>query len=463
MKTIVRLDKYLADMGVGTRSEVKEKVRKGRVEVNGQVVRQADVKVDTNADIICFDGERVGYVHYEYYMLHKPAGVISATEDKHATTVVDLIDSKKRKDLFPVGRLDKDTEGLLLITNDGELTHQLLSPKKHVSKIYYAKINGRVTKKDIAQFSKGLIVDDTLTAMPANLTILKSDEESEILLEIQEGKFHQVKRMFEAVGKEVTYLKRMTMGPLTLDETLEKGAYRELTDDEISSLKNVGSTPISLMIPKDIKAVIFDLDGTLIDSMWLWKQVDIDYLARFGHAMPDNLQEEIAGISVTQTAHYFQNRFGINDPVEKMINDWNEMAWDKYAKEVVLKRGALDFLKLLKKNNIACAIATSNTKALTQMILHETKIEEYFDCILTGEDVQKGKPDPDIYIEVSKRLQINSSQCLVFEDIPHGIMAAKAAGMMCYGIEDDYSKKDYTQKIRLSDGYINDYYDLIQR
>ena len=463
MKTIVRLDKYLADMGVGTRSEVKEKVRKGRVEVNGQVVRQADVKVDTNSDIICFDGERVGYVHYEYYMLHKPAGVISATEDKHATTVIDLIDSKKRKDLFPVGRLDKDTEGLLLITNDGDLTHQLLSPKKHVSKIYYAKINGRVTKKDVAMFSKGLVVDETLTAMPANLTIIKSAEESEVLLEIQEGKFHQVKRMFEAVGKEVTYLKRMTMGPLTLDESLEKGAYRELTEDEIFALKNVGSISATLSLPKDVKAVIFDLDGTLIDSMWLWKQVDIDYLARFGHEMPDNLQEEIAGISVTQTAHYFQNRFGITDSVEKMIDDWNEMAWDKYSQEVALKRGALEFLKLLKKNHIACAIATSNTKALTQMVLKATQIEDYFDCILTGEDVHKGKPDPDIYIEVSKRLGINPAQCLVFEDIPYGIMAAKAAGMMCYGIEDDYSSNDYEEKTRLSDGYINDYFDLIKR
>ena len=463
MKTIVRLDKYLADMGVGTRSEVKEKVRKGRVEVNGQVVRQADMKVDTNADVICFDGERVGYVHYEYYMLHKPAGVISATEDKHATTVIDLIDSKKRKDLFPVGRLDKDTEGLLLITNDGDLTHQLLSPKKHVSKIYYAKINGRVTKKDVAMFSKGLVVDDTLTAMPADLTIITSGDESEVLLEIQEGKFHQVKRMFEAVGKEVTYLKRMTMGPLTLDDSLEKGAYRELTEDEILALKNVGSTAATLSLPKDIKAVIFDLDGTLIDSMWLWKQVDIDYLARFGHEMPDNLQEEIAGISVTQTAHYFQNRFGITDSVEKMIDDWNEMAWDKYSQEVALKRGALEFLKLLKKNHITCAIATSNTKALTQMVLKATKIEDYFDCILTGEDVHKGKPDPDIYIEASKRLDIDPAHCLVFEDIPYGIMAAKAAGMMCYGIEDDYSKKDYDEKARLSDGYINDYFDLIKR
>ncbi len=463
MKTIVRLDKYLADMGVGTRSEVKEKVRKGRVEVNGQIIRQADVKVDTSKDIICFDGEQVGYVHFEYYMLHKPAGVISATEDKHATTVIDLIDSKKRKDLFPVGRLDKDTEGLLLITNDGDLTHQLLSPKKHVSKIYYAKINGCVTKKDVALFSKGLVVDDTLTAMPAHLTILKSGEESEILLEIHEGKFHQVKRMFEAVGKEVTYLKRLSMGPLSLDDSLEKGDYRPLTEEEILALKNVGLNDTKLTLPKDIKAVIFDLDGTLVDSMWLWKQVDIDYLARFGHSMPSNLQDEISGISVTQTAIYFQNRFGITDPIDKMINDWNEMAWDKYSQEVSLKVGALEFLKLLKRDNIACAIATSNSKALTQMVLKATQIEEYFDCILTGEDVHKGKPDPDIYIEAAKHLQIDPSHCLVFEDIPYGILAAKNAGMLCYAIEDEYSVKDYNEKIQLSDHYINNYFDLIKR
>ena len=243
MKTNMRLDKYLADMGVGTRSEVKERIRKGRVLVNGKVVRAAETKVDTENDEICCDGEAVGYTHYEYYMLNKPAGVISATDDKKSETVIDLIASKRRKDLFPVGRLDKDTEGLLLITNDGALAHQLLSPKKHVPKVYYARVDGCVTKEDVEAFAGGLKVDEELTAMPAKMTVLSMlPAGSEITLEIHEGKFHQVKRMFEAVDKTVVYLKRLSMGPLTLDETLAPGAYRELTQAELAALKNLSDT-----------------------------------------------------------------------------------------------------------------------------------------------------------------------------------------------------------------------------
>ena len=170
-------------------------------------------------------------------MLNKPAGVISATNDPKQQTVLDLITDKSRKDLFPVGRLDKDTEGLLLLTNDGDLAHRLLSPKHHVSKIYYAKVDGVMTERDIRLFKEGLKVDDSLTALPANLTILKTDENSsEIQLEIYEGKFHQVKRMVHAVGKEVVYLKRLSMGSLLLDETLEPGAYRPLTSAEVEGL-----------------------------------------------------------------------------------------------------------------------------------------------------------------------------------------------------------------------------------
>ena len=173
-------------------------------------------------------------------MLNKPAGVISATEDKFSETVVDLIKSSKRKDLFPVGRLDKDTEGLLLLTNDGDLAHKLLSPKKRISKVYYARIDGRVTNEDIDTFKQGVTLEDGYETMPADLTILRSDESSEIELTIYEGKFHQVKRMFESIGKEVTYLRRLSMGPIELDENLLLGEYRALTADEINLLKNVG-------------------------------------------------------------------------------------------------------------------------------------------------------------------------------------------------------------------------------
>ena len=228
MEKELRLDKYLADMKVGSRSEVKIYIRKCRVTVNGEVVRDVGFKVKTT-DCVEFDGQPIGYAGTEYYMLNKPAGVLTATMDKHQSTVLDLLADAKRKDLFPVGRLDKDTEGLLLLTNDGKLAHALLSPKKHVDKVYYAKIDAPVTQEDVLQFAAGLKVDETLTAMPAELRILHSGEISEIELTIQEGKFHQVKRMFEAVGKQVLYLKRLSMGPLVLDETLQPGEYLSQT------------------------------------------------------------------------------------------------------------------------------------------------------------------------------------------------------------------------------------------
>lgn len=233
---MIRLDKYLADMSIGTRTEVKKLIRQGKVAVDGLIVKNPDIKVDTDTQNVTYNGIAVTYETYEYYMLNKPAGVISATSDKTEKTVLDLIDSKKRKDLFPVGRLDKDTEGLLLITNDGELAHRLLSPKKHVDKLYYAKVEGIVGMEDIDAFAKGLDIGEGEHTKPAKLIVLKSDVISEIELTIQEGKFHQVKRMFEAVGKKVIYLKRLEMGTLKLDEGLALGEYRPLTQKEIEEL-----------------------------------------------------------------------------------------------------------------------------------------------------------------------------------------------------------------------------------
>lgn len=233
----MRLDKFLADAGRGTRSEIKSLIKRGRVFVNGEQAKKPEMKIEPGADEIICDGESIGYQQNYYYMLNKPAGVVSATEDGYCQTVLDILEAPVKKNLFPVGRLDKDTEGLLLITDDGELAHQLLSPKKHVGKVYYARIAGKVSDEDIEAFRKGLSLGEFET-LPAELTIIKQSEISEIELLIYEGKFHQVKRMFQAVGKEVIYLKRLSMGSLKLDETLAPGESRPLTKEEIEGLKN---------------------------------------------------------------------------------------------------------------------------------------------------------------------------------------------------------------------------------
>ena len=235
-----RLDKYLVEMSVASRSTIKEMARKGRITVNGTTVKASDIKIDEDNDIVAVDGQIIAYSHMEYFMLNKPAGVITATEDKHAATVLDLIKERVRNDLFPVGRLDKDTEGLLLITNDGDLAHRLLAPKKHVDKVYFAIIEGIVTEAHIRVFASGMKLLDGTDIMPGELEILEVNEEdatSRILLTIHEGKFYQVKRMFEAVGTEVVYLKRISMGPLVLDDALAPGEYRRLTDEELAMLK----------------------------------------------------------------------------------------------------------------------------------------------------------------------------------------------------------------------------------
>lgn len=237
---MMRLDKYLADMGEGTRQEVKKYIRRGSVTVNGELVRSPERKVDER-DQVCLDGRKVSYAAEEYFMLNKPAGVVSATEDKRDRTVLDLIQYKKRKDLFPVGRLDKDTEGLLLITNDGALSHRLLSPRHHVDKTYYVEVQGHVTEENRAAFQRGVNIgteEEPLVTMPARLEILEAGQSlSRVRLTIQEGKFHQVKRMFLSQGMEVSYLKRESMGSLRLDDSLAPGEYRPLTEHEIKRLK----------------------------------------------------------------------------------------------------------------------------------------------------------------------------------------------------------------------------------
>ncbi|MDF2546222.1 MAG: rRNA pseudouridine synthase [Anaerosolibacter sp.] len=234
-----RLDKVLSNMGYGTRREIKLFMKKNSVDVNGVHVKDGSVHVDPQEDVIKINGEKIHYRDVVYLMMNKPQGVISASFDPKVETVVDLVDETYRVfELFPVGRLDKDTEGLLILTNDGKLAHELLAPKKHVPKTYYARIEGRVTDDDGDAFQKGVTLDDGYVTQPASLKILKSDEVSEIELTIYEGKFHQVKRMFEAVGKKVTYLKRISMGNLKLDPQLGLGEYRELTEGELQILVN---------------------------------------------------------------------------------------------------------------------------------------------------------------------------------------------------------------------------------
>lgn len=237
----MRIDKLLAHSGLGTRKEVKKLLKSSIVEINGEVVKDPKTQVDPDVDNILIAGETLDYQEFVYFMLNKPAGVISATEDDMHETVLDLLQpSDIVQEPHPVGRLDIDTEGLLLLTNDGALTHRLLSPKHHVDKTYFAEIQGIVTETNIAEFNKGIELDDNYQTMPARLTILSTDEEeqtSKIEIVIQEGKFHQVKRMFHAVNKEVLYLKRLSMGSLELDPLLELGAYRECTKEEIKQLK----------------------------------------------------------------------------------------------------------------------------------------------------------------------------------------------------------------------------------
>ncbi len=230
----MRLDKFLCETAGFTRSEAKQAIKKGWISVNGSSVKNADMKIAEETDIVALQGKTLSFAKFHYYLLHKPAGVITATEDKSQKTVIDLLSGIPTKNLFPVGRLDKDTEGLLLITDDGELSHKLLSPKKHVDKTYFCLLKNDISESDVKALSEGVDIGDEKPTMPAVVKVLS---EKEVELTIREGRFHQVKRMMQAVGNEVLYLKRLSMGPLILSDDLEKGCFRALSDTEIEQLK----------------------------------------------------------------------------------------------------------------------------------------------------------------------------------------------------------------------------------
>jgi 16S rRNA pseudouridine516 synthase len=248
----IRLDKYLSEMGLGTRSQVKLIVRDSLIKINGEIVRKSDIKIDPDKDEVLYNNTIIEYAAVEYYMLNKPAGCVSATKDNVHMTILDYITTNLRKDLFPVGRLDLDTEGLLLVTNDGDMAHRLLSPRKHVDKTYYALIDDTISSADIKLFEHGMDIGEDSLTLPAKLKVIEEKQPTpeELLLyntdtqiisvveiTIHEGKFHQVKRMFESISKNVLYLKRISMGPISLDPTLAPGEYRSLTPEEIELLK----------------------------------------------------------------------------------------------------------------------------------------------------------------------------------------------------------------------------------
>ena len=212
----------------------------------------------------------------------------------------------------------------------------------------------------------------------------------------------------------------------------------------------------------NIKAVIFDMDGTLIDSMWLWKAIDIEYLKKFGHDLPADLQGSIEGKSFTETAQYFKERFDIPDSVEVIKAEWNQMAWAYYEKKVTIKEQAEEFLQHLKDKNIATGIGTSNSKEMVALIVDKFNIGDYFASIRTSCEVAAGKPSPDIYLKVAEDLGVKPEECLVFEDVPMGIMAAKNAGMKCCAIYDDFSKHIATEKKKLADYYVDSFTDVLK-
>ena len=230
----MRIDKFLSEMQIATRKECKKLIKAGRVRRNDTVMRDVADKINPVSDKIYVDDTEIVYEKYQYIMLHKPAGCVTATEDEFQKTVMDYLPKERRKGLSPVGRLDKDTEGLLLITDDGELNHNLLSPKKHVAKTYFVRVDGRITEKEQQSFAEGLDIGEKKNTAPAKLETLTSIE---AFVTITEGKFHQIKRMFEAVGMHVLYLKRISMGTLKLDDSLQPGEWRVLTEQEIKELK----------------------------------------------------------------------------------------------------------------------------------------------------------------------------------------------------------------------------------
>ena len=464
----MRLDKFLADANIGTRSQVKELIRKKLVTVNGQIITSPEYQVKEAADEITCQGKKLTLSEFQYFLLNKPAGVVSATKDRLSETVLSLLPKEHRKDLFPVGRLDKDTEGLLLITNDGELAHQLLSPKKHVAKTYLVQIREPLSKEAVKALEQGVDIGDEEPTLPGMVTPIHDPDKlgNWIHLTITEGRFHQVKRMLAAVGNEVLYLRRIRFGGLSLGLEVKTGECKELSEEETELLRNsnrLGEMKREML--DGIDTIIFDLDGSLVDSMWIWTDIDEEYLAAHNLTMEsrETIKSKIEGMSFYETAVYFQKFFNIQDSLEKIMDDWNRMAWDKYEKEVPLKPGVPEFIEACKKRGIKLGIATSNSRELVDNVLNVHGMKKHFGSIVTGSEVLKGKPAPDIYLKVAEELQSDPKHCLVFEDILRGLEAGRNAGMRTCAVA-DVDSADCWDKIKsFADYSIWDFYDFFER
>lgn len=481
----VRLDKFLSDRTAFSRSEIKQKLRRGDVKVNGETIRRPEFKISPDDDDISFQGQQVNREVFRYYMLNKPAGVVSATKDSQHQTVLSLLPPELGHDLFPVGRLDKDSEGLLLLTNDGAMAHRLLSPKKHIPKTYYVELDQPVKEEDITAFSDGLSIGDDKLTMPAVLSVSEPCGSSELndcqagvryscTVTITEGRFHQIKRMFAARGKKVLYLKRLCMGSLFLDEKLPAGKFRPLTATEIEqihSFDDTGSMPGAPVVRRSenngltetlrqAEAVLFDLDGTLIDSMWVWPEIDVEFMAKYGLTPHQSLGDEVEGMSFSETAAYFKEYYHLPLSVEHIKEIWNQMAYEKYRTEVPMKAGAEQLLRYLNARNVPTAIATSNSVQLVNTIASTHHVLQTIDCVVTSCDVNAGKPSPDVYLEAAKRLHVRPENCLVFEDIYNGIVAGKRAGMKVCAVWDHFSRNQTLRKKEAADYYIRTFEEI---
>ncbi len=456
----IRLDKCLAQCGGMTRSQAKEALKKRQVAVNGQIVTDGEKKVDPEQAVISFCGELLNAEAEEYYLLHKPAGCVTAASDALYKTVMELLPESARRRCRPVGRLDKDTTGLLIVTSDGELAHELISPKKHVEKTYRVVANGYVSREGEERLQSGIEFSDFKSA-PALYKQLSYDpvkNETTALLAISEGKYHQVKRMFHAIGNDVRELSRICIGGLQLPEDLQEGAYLKVTKKWLLDRIYPSMRPLW----ENRKGILFDLDGTLVDSMWMWRRIDEEYLGRFGLALPENLQTCIEGMSFHETSVYFKERFQIPDSLEKIKADWNRMAFEHYKNDVRLKDGALLFLQELRERGIKTGIATSNSRELLDTVLDALSVREYFTSTHTSCEVSHGKPAPDIYLHAARAIGCKPEECLVFEDILPGVQAGKAAGMAVCGVADLYSEKVRWRIRQETDEFIYSYRALLR-
>ena len=462
----MRLDKYLANNGYGSRSEVKKLIAAGMIRIDGTVVKDSgfNVKEGSVIDGLPDISHKVSTAHI-YYMMNKPAGVITAASDAVCKTVMDLLSTDRKNGLNPVGRLDKDTEGLLIITDDGELNHFLTSPKRNVPKRYFAIMDGIPDEEGIQRLREGIRFKDFISR-PAQLEIIDTDEASgtsRVYFTVTEGRFHEIKRLAAAIGCDVKYLKRTMFAGVKLDDGLKPGEYRIMTDEEAGRLRKAAYETSDKKqdgareMLENVDAVIFDLDGTLVDSMWMWKEIDIEYLGGMGIEYPEDLHSCIDGMSFTETAVYFKERFNTPEDVDSIKDTWNEMARDMYAHRVGLKPGVAGFLEKLKNRGIKTGVASSNSMELVLTVLEALNIRKFFDEIHTSCEVEHGKPFPDIFLLVAERLGVAPGKCLVFEDIIPGIKAAHAANMKVCAVYDSFSEADDDQKREMADYYLTDY------